>query len=249
MLTSTERQLWSTRPEQSLEMYQRWEHLLFLHWEIDPQVLQQRLPAGLQVDLHEGRAYLGIVPFLMRGIRPWWAPAFPWLSNFLELNLRTYVLDSAGRPGVYFFALHADRWLACVWARKLFSLPYTWSRLDYACSSSQHQFRIGSRTGQPEFRAEFTYQPHGPAATATPHSLDEFLVDRYLLFTSHHGKHCSGQVHHLPYEIQPAAVELQLHNFWQAHGYPELQLPPVHCCYSRGVQVDVFPLVPTPAPS
>lgn len=249
MLTSTERQLWSRRPQQPLSMFQRWEHLLFLHWEVDPEKLQERLPSGLQVDLFQGRAYLGVVPFLMRGIRPWWGPAVPWLSNFLELNLRTYVIDPQGRPGVFFFALHANRWLACAWARTWFSLPYTWSRLRYACSDGQrHAFQIGSRRGQPEFHGHFQYQPAGSAVVAEPDSLEEFLVDRYLLFTPCGGRLSSGQVHHPPYQIQGVTAELQLKGFWQAHGFPELSPEPVHSCYCRGVQVEVFPLLPLPAP-
>ena len=70
-------------------MYQRWEELLFLHWEIDADVIQQSLPPGLFVDRHQGKAYVGIVPFLMRGIRPRGLPSVPWISNFLECNVRT----------------------------------------------------------------------------------------------------------------------------------------------------------------
>ena len=83
-------------------MYQRWEKLLFLHWEMDPEVIQSTLPSGLYVDNYEGKAYVGIVPFYMRGIRPRGFPAIPYLSNFLECNVRTYVHDENGVPGVWF---------------------------------------------------------------------------------------------------------------------------------------------------
>jgi uncharacterized protein YqjF (DUF2071 family) len=70
-------------------MFQRWLHLLFLHWPIAPDLVQMTLPEGLLVDTFDGRAWLGIVPFFMRGVRPVGFVSFPGISNFLELNLRT----------------------------------------------------------------------------------------------------------------------------------------------------------------
>ena len=53
--------------------------------------------------LIKGQAYMGIVPFYMQGLRPVYCPSVPFISNFPELNLRTYVYDQSGRPGVWFF--------------------------------------------------------------------------------------------------------------------------------------------------
>ncbi len=84
-------------------MYQKWRELLFVHWTFDPDEIQATLPPGLRVDTFEGRAYVGVVPFYMRDIRPRFCPPLPWISDFLELNLRTYVFEeSSGTPGVWF---------------------------------------------------------------------------------------------------------------------------------------------------
>ncbi len=92
-------------------MYHSWQDLLFLHWTFKPDLIQQLLPPGLHVDTFDGHAWLGVVPFFMRNIRPWWCPAIPGLSHFQELNLRTYVVDEQGTPGVWFLSLDADwRW-------------------------------------------------------------------------------------------------------------------------------------------
>jgi len=50
-----------------------------------------------QVDTAEGVAWVGLVPLFMRNVRPRFTPAIPALSDFLELNLRTYVYDAMGR--------------------------------------------------------------------------------------------------------------------------------------------------------
>ena len=81
-------------------MYQQWRDLLFLHWEYSAAAIQATLPDGLFVDSFDGKAYLGVVPFFMRNIRPRFLPAVPGISNVMELNLRTYVHDPAGVPGV-----------------------------------------------------------------------------------------------------------------------------------------------------
>ena len=81
-------------------MRQRWADLLFLHWSVPPESLRPLLPSGLVLDTFEGRAYVGLVPFTMTGVRPVWFPAVPGLSNFHETNVRTYVLGPDGEPGV-----------------------------------------------------------------------------------------------------------------------------------------------------
>ena len=107
--TPEDRLLTRNRPDGRAVMHQSWRRLLFLHWEVDPAVLASRLPAGLHLDLHGGKAWLGVVPFLMCDVRPRGLPAVPGLSNFPELNVRTYVHDKNGVAGVWFFSLDAGQ--------------------------------------------------------------------------------------------------------------------------------------------
>ncbi|WP_441541572.1 DUF2071 domain-containing protein, partial [Cellulosimicrobium funkei] len=48
---------------------QRWEALTFLHWPVDPAVVQGWLPPGLTVQQAGGTTWLGVVPFSMAGVR------------------------------------------------------------------------------------------------------------------------------------------------------------------------------------
>ena len=99
--TAHQRERLRERPKKkSPVMFQTWDDLLFLHWDVDPDQLQRTLPDGLKVDTFEGKAYLGIIPFYMKNIRPRWFPCVPYISNFLECNVRTYVYDEKGNPGV-----------------------------------------------------------------------------------------------------------------------------------------------------
>jgi hypothetical protein len=111
--TPLQRLLMREYPASRPVMRQRWSQLLFLHWPVDPEWIRSRLPAGLHVDLFDNRGWMGVVPFAMERVHPVGLPPLPWISWFLELNVRTYVHDDAGRPGVCFFPwIATNRWLS-----------------------------------------------------------------------------------------------------------------------------------------
>ena len=135
--TDEQRLALRNRPARSALMYQSWNDLLFLHWCIEPAVIQKLLPAGLFVDCFDGSAFLGVVPFFMQKIRFRGTPALPWISNFLELNLRTYVFDETGRPGVWFLSLDCNQPFAVWAARTLFHLPYQHASMQASIKNGQ----------------------------------------------------------------------------------------------------------------
>src|SRR5688572_15080490 len=97
-------------------MTQSWHDLLFAHWPVDARALQDKLPAGLPLDTFDGQAWVGVVPFRMTNVAPRGVPAVPFVSSFVELNVRTYV-TLHGKPGVYFFSLDANSTIAVTAAR------------------------------------------------------------------------------------------------------------------------------------
>src|SRR5262245_16440461 len=122
----------TVRPAAKAVGYQRWRSLAFLHWDVPAQALRGILPPELELDLYDGTAYVGVVPFVMQDIRPSWLPQRLAL-NFLETNVRTYVICN-GQPGVYFFSLEASSRLAVLTARSSFGLPYYHARMQMAQS-------------------------------------------------------------------------------------------------------------------
>src|SRR5262245_28854026 len=101
----------------------RWHDLLFLHWPVCPATLRPLIPRALEIDTFDGRAWLGVVPFRMSGVRPRYFPALGHSAAFPEINVRTYV-QTPGRTGVWFFSLDAASWLAVRVARACYGLPY-----------------------------------------------------------------------------------------------------------------------------
>jgi uncharacterized protein len=235
------------RPEGRFVMQQQWAHLLFLHWSWDPALIQRTLPPGLTVDTYDGKAWVGLVPFFMRNVRPAGCPAVPGISNFLELNVRTYVHDAAGRPGVWFYSLDCNQWLAVKVARTFFHLPY-----EHATMSA----RISPEDGAVDYRAQrqevsasagssrFHYRLAGPTAELEPGTLEFFLLERYRLFAFQRSKSriWSGRVAHRPYRFGPAVLSAWDDTMMRLTGLDPLGRPPDHTGMAQAVDVDIFPL-------
>jgi uncharacterized protein YqjF (DUF2071 family) len=221
-------------------MFQRWSDLLFLHWTWPSKELQAHLPPGLTIDTFEGEAYLGVVPFFMRGIRPRFCPAMPWLSNFQELNLRTYVHSDDGTPGVWFFSLDAANPIAVAIAKRFFHLPYRHARMH-----AERKRDITYHSKLPGHPAQqFRYPVPQSTHAAEPGSLDFFLLERYYLFShdAHRDRLFRGQVAHPPYQFAPTTTpEIDLGPIATA-GFRAPTSAPCHQAVSPGVHVRILPL-------
>src|SRR5262245_21709039 len=147
-------------------MAQVWQDLLFAHWPIETAALRALVPASLALDTFDGRAWLGVVPFRMSGVRLRATPALPWLSAFAELNVRTYV-TAEGKPGVFFFSLDAANPVAVAAARRFFHLPYFRARMS--CRPDGDGIHYASRRnhrGAPPAELRGSSRPLGPPARA-----------------------------------------------------------------------------------
>lgn len=236
-----DRQRVCRRPTDPVVMYQKWKDLLFLHWEVAPETVQSTLPEGLTVDLHEGRCFVGLVPFYMCDIRPRFLPTVPGISNFLEMNVRTYVHDRHGNPGVWFYSLDANQSLAVELAKRFFHLPYF--RADMVASREAEMIQYECRRrGAPDEVSRFSYGGGNPVRKPRPASLEYFLLERYLLFAYDRKREIllSGQVHHTPYPVHEAAVTSFDPVAVKQAGFDVGRDVPVHSAFSPGVTVEIF---------
>src|SRR5512133_138632 len=163
-------------PESHWLMTQTWNDLLFAHYAIEPRVMRALVPEALTLDLYDGAAWISVVPFWIRNLRPPGLPALPVISHFPELNVRTYVTyqDNNGRakPGVYFFSLDAGN-LSAVWgARIFFRLPYWHAAMKVKGRGSEKIAYDSKREHGPKpavFRA--SYGPISSPFQAVPGSI------------------------------------------------------------------------------
>ncbi len=230
------------RPDASAVMRQRWARLLFLHWPVAPEAVAPLLPAGLEVDLYDAQAWIGLVPFVVTGARLVFLPPLPGVSSFDEINVRTYVHLRGRDPGVWFFSLDASSRLAVAAARGLFKLGYRYA--DIRAEVDGETVRFESRRIAPgplPAACEFEYAPRGAVAHAVPGTFEHFLVERYVLYAADGDRLYRGRVHHEPYPLQGATVAGLSQDLVQAAGLPAPKGEPL-AHYASAVDVEIFPL-------
>lgn len=228
------------RPDGVPVMRQNWWKLLFLHWPVSAEVMRPLVPERLEVDTFGGSAWVGVVPFTMTGVRLSFAPPVPFVSEFHELNVRTYV-HHEGVPGVWFFSLDASSAAAVFGARTFFHLPYFNARITLEEQGNQIHYR-SRRTDDPpaSFEAEWRIGDGGEHF-AQPDTLEFFLVERYSLYAAHREKLYRGRVHHQPYPLRDATLLSLDSTMVEAAGLrTPSEEPRAH--YSDGVEVGVWPL-------
>ena len=208
-------------------MTQSWHNLLFAHWPVDPALLQSQMPRGLPLDLYDGRAWIGVVPFRMTNVGPRLVPALPWLSAFAELNVRTYV-TVGGKPGVYFFSLDAESALAVAAARSLLHLPYFTARMQVDCEARRVDYSSRRLGDGPPAELVVRYEPVGPPFHAEPGTLDHFLTERYCLYNvDARFRAYRLEIHHPPWTLQGAAATFAVNTMAEAAGVRLPAIAPV----------------------
>ena len=225
-------------------MRQRWARLLFLHWAVEPAAVQRTLPGGLTVDCLDGRAWIGLVPFFMRDVRPAGFPVVPGISNFLELNVRTYVHDARGRPGVWFYSLDCNQWLAVEAARRFFHLPYEHASIAATVTEETGEVDFRVRRWGTKARCRFRYPSVQHGHLAAPGTPEFFLLERYTLFAHDRrgDRLLAGRVAHAPYRFETTAAPVWDDAMVRRAGFDSGGRSPDHTCVADAVAVDIFPL-------
>ena len=205
-------------------MLQRWDSLTFLHWPFTPRTIERLLPPQIAIDTFEGKAWVGLTPFLLSNLRPPLLPPLPFISKFPETNVRTYVRGPAGGRGVWFFTLEAHRLLAVLGARVSYRLPYRWAMMSVRQKNSRVEYRSTRHHlfGQGQSRVIIE-----PGAKMNPGEFDHFLTARFRLYTSASNRIAYAQIEHEPWPLRKACL-LELHqDLFRNSGVPQPSGEPI----------------------
>jgi len=256
LLYSVEHRPWLP-PDAQWLLSQSWNDLLFAHFAIDRRILRGLVPEALTLDLYDGVAWLTIAPFCVSHLRPSGVPSLPGLSFFPQLILRTYVTFE-DKPGLFYFSVDAAN-LSAVWlARVFFRMQYWHSAMHVSGATIQAQrdkaphdkaphdkeraihFRSsrlhGPAANQGPASFEVVYAPEGEPERARRRTLDEFLTERYCIYSWNRRKYYRTEIHHQPWPLQPAAVEIRANTIADPIGVALPATPDV-CHFSRSLKM------------
>jgi len=219
---------------------QHWLDLFFAHWPVAAAELRANVPPALEIDTWEGSAWLSLVAFRLERIRRRWLPSVGFVTDSLELNLRTYV-RYRGEPAIYFLSLHAANPLLVYLARRATPLPYERDRMSYVWRDGIAEFRARSVAKDNDRELAVSFTPIGRGTEATPGSLDHWLLERYCLYVQKsNGPLVRTPVAHRPWIVHEMTAEVTANTMARPFGF---HLPPepekVH--YSRGVSAAIWP--------
>lgn len=215
-------------------MRQEWRDLAYLHFRYEPAAVAAVLPAGLEVDVFDGSAWVGLIPFSMRGVGLPRGPAVPYFGAFAEVNVRTYVLAD-GVPGVWFCSLDVNRLAPALVARATYRLPYCWGATRHRRTDDTVVTDVRRRWPTRTARSHLEVRAGSPVVAD---DLDVFLTARWGLFSRAGRGLRYAPVDHEPWPLRSAAVEVWDDVLLRAAGFPPPAGEP-RARFSDGVAVRI----------
>ena len=225
ILNTTSHRPWQL-PKENWKFYQEWNNAIFLHWQVDLSELEKLVPKELEIDLFEGKPWVSVVAFTMEKIRPKNLPYFPPISNFDEINIRTYI-KSGNKTGVYFLSIEGGKVISCKIAKGISELPYRYSKIN----RTANQYISKNSVFNDKLNIEYTIGKEISSKT----SLDKWLTERYALFQDSEKSINEFEIHHLEWPVSNIDIhklELSYQRFITL-----LQNKPNKVQYSKGVKV------------
>lgn len=226
ILKETSHRTWQN-PKEPYSFYQEWNRALFFHWQVDNDILRNLIPQNLELDLFNGNAYVSLVAFTMEKIRPRLLPAFAPISNFEEINLRTYVVKN-NKPGVYFLNIEASKIISVAFSKLLSVLPYEHADMY---RNNKDYFQSVFKKKNFSFTAKYVIGPEIMSKT----DFDCFLTERYCLYVDAKDNLYRYDIHHIPWSLNELTLN-ELHTDYVFEGL-NLNDFPLKSQYSCGVQV------------
>jgi uncharacterized protein YqjF (DUF2071 family) len=192
-------------PESRWTLGQTWEQTFWAHWPVPAAEIRSRVPAELEIEEHDGSAWLGIVFLRVRALRARGALPLPGISSFLQVNVRTYVRGPDSLPGVWFFSIDVSSRLAALGVRRIYHVPAFHARMTLDPLGGWQEAE-SARIGEPGRVFSGRFRATGETFHAEPGSLEWFLTERYRLFTAD----ARAEIHHDRWLLCPAEAEIEL---------------------------------------
>ena len=185
-------------PKGNWVYYQEWNKALFLHWAVPYEILRKFVPSNLYLDTYDGECYISLVAFTMEKIRPKYLPSVGYISDFDEINVRTYI-DNDNKKGVYFLNIEAGKTISAFIAKAISGLPYEKANIkrserSYSSKNLKKGFQLNS-----DFEIKETI--------VNKTELDKWLTERYCLYLNQENEFYRYDIHHKEWEIKKVDIK------------------------------------------
>jgi len=213
-------------PNEKWKFYQEWNNAIFLHWQVELSELKKFVPKELEIDLFEEKPWVSVVAFTMEKIRLKNLPTFPPISDFDEINIRTYV-KSNNKTGVYFLSMEGGNSLSCKVAKGISELPYRFSNIK----RSKNKYESNNSQFNDKLNIQFEIGKEVTEKT----KLEKWLTERYALFQDTEKSINKFEIHHVEWpinEIKLKNLEINYSKFDKL-----IKNEPNIIQYSKGVKV------------
>ena len=225
ILNTNEHRPWGM-PTEKWRFYQEWNNAIFLHWQVELSELKKFVPKELEIDLFDGKPWVSVVAFTMEKIRPKNLPSFPPISNFHEINIRTYV-KSKDKTGVYFLSIEGGKRISCKVAKGMSELPYRFSQIK----RTENKYESNNSVFNDKLNVEFTVGKEIAEKT----ELEKWLTERYALFQDTEKCINEFEIHHLEWIVNE--ITLKKLEFIYPRFNTLIKNEPSQIHYSKGVKV------------
>ncbi|MEP3837531.1 MAG: DUF2071 domain-containing protein [Algibacter sp.] len=213
-------------PKRSWMFYQEWNKAIFLHWEVNPELIKPLLPKYIELDTINEKTWVSLVAFDMNNIGVRSFPKLPHISDFQEINIRVYVVCN-GKPSVYFLSMEGSKKSSCKILKTLSKFPYRPSKMQ----RSEFKFQSENKTFNDGINMAYTLTEEPIKKDDT----DLWLTERYAVFQDYKNHIIEYDVHHVEWPMQKIDINSLELNYTRFNHLINNQ--PDRVQYSSGVQV------------
>ena len=224
----------------------KWENLLMLNYEVDPNVLSNHIPPGTELDLWEGKALVSMVGFMFAdtsvlGIK------WPFHINFEEVNLRFYVKYFNGniwKRGAVFISEIVPKPAIAIIANQLYNEHYRALRMRHLIvpepngfTNYLYEWKLNGEWNTLGARVSNEFAP------ITPGTAEEFIFEHYWGYNGlNSNTSIEYQVEHVSWEtakVKDFVFDANVNELYGAAFEPYLKGKPHSVFFARGSEIGV----------
>jgi uncharacterized protein len=216
-----------------------------MNYVVDPALLADHIPPGVELDFHEGETFISLVAFLFLNTRVL-GVATPRHRDFEEVNLRFYVRRKSAdtwRRGVCFIREIVPRAAIATVARVFYGEPYLAlpMKSNIVDRDGVVEVEYGWRQGRKWNKLSMSAT--GIPKTTGAGSHEEFITEHYWGYTALRGRCSEYRVEHPRWKTWPATsatLEADVATLFGEKFAATFSAPPVSKFIAEGSDVQVW---------